>query len=59
MSEGLLVAGEPYVERGRSRRDYALTPAGRDALEREAAALAGAAETVAVRLRASGSAASA
>lgn len=59
MSEGLLVAGEPYVERGRSRRDYALTPAGQDALEREATALARAAETVAVRLRASGSAASA
>lgn len=59
MSEGLVVAGEPYVERGRSRRDYALTPAGREALAREAAALAYAAEAVRVRLRATGSAASA
>jgi PadR family transcriptional regulator PadR len=55
MSEGLIVAGEPYVENGRSRRDYALTPAGRQALQSEAAALARAAETVTARLRATGS----
>lgn len=51
-SEGLVVAGDPYVEHGRTRRDYALTPAGRQALEKEAAALERAAKTVRVRLRA-------
>lgn len=51
MSEGLVVAGEPYVEHGRTRRDYALTPAGRQALEREAATLERAARTVRTRLR--------
>ena len=29
IAEGLVVAGEPYVENGRERRDYALTPEGR------------------------------
>lgn len=55
ISEGLVTAGEPYLEHGRTRRDYALTPSGRQALQREAAALARAAETVTVRLRAAGS----
>lgn len=59
MGEGLVVAGEPYVERGRNRRDYELTPTGRKALQGEAAALARAAETVSLRLRAAGGGAAA
>jgi PadR family transcriptional regulator PadR len=49
---GLVIAGEPYVEGGRTRRDYALTPAGRDALDVEARRLARASRTVVTRLRA-------
>ena len=52
LNEGLVVAGEPYVQGGRERRDYALTPVGRAALEAEAARLASASRTVATRLRA-------
>jgi DNA-binding PadR family transcriptional regulator len=48
---GLVVAGEPYVEGGRRRRDYALTEQGRDALAAEARRLARAARTVTHRLR--------
>ncbi len=51
IAEGLVVAGEPYLEGGRTRRDYTLTPAGRGALEAEAERLAHAARTVARRLR--------
>ncbi len=54
MADELVVAGKPYIERGRTRRDYALTPAGRVALQGEAQRLARAAETVDVRLRATG-----
>jgi DNA-binding PadR family transcriptional regulator len=50
---GLVVAGEPYVEGGRQRRDYALTQAGRDELQAEAERLAHAARTVTRRLRVS------
>jgi len=52
IDEGLVVAGEPYTEGGRQRRDYSLTPAGRAALEAEAARLAQAARAVRGRLRA-------
>jgi len=52
--EGLVRAGEPYVEGGRNRRDYELTPSGRAALAAEADRLARAAATVGSRLRASG-----
>jgi PadR family transcriptional regulator, regulatory protein PadR len=52
LSESLVTAGEPYVEGGRHRRDYTLTPAGRALLAEEAARLAHAARTVSSRLRA-------
>ena len=52
IAEALVTAGEPYVERGRQRRDYTLTPAGRIALQAEAERLARAARTVDRRLRA-------
>jgi PadR family transcriptional regulator PadR len=52
IAEDLVVAGEPYTERGRTRRDYALTPAGRMALQREAQSLARAAKAVTRSLRA-------
>lgn len=52
IADGLVVAGERYVEGGRTRRDYALTPAGRTALQSEADKLAHAAKTVRRRLRA-------
>jgi PadR family transcriptional regulator PadR len=51
IDEGLVVAGEPYMEGGRRRRDYSLTPAGRAELEAEAARLAHAARSVRRRLR--------
>lgn len=51
VGEGLVAAGEPYVERGRQRRDYRLTPAGREALRAEAERLAHAARTVQRGLR--------
>ena len=52
VSEGLVVAGEPYVHGGRERRDYTLTPAGRAVLSAEAERLAKAARVVSRRLRA-------
>jgi PadR family transcriptional regulator len=51
IDEGLVVAGEPYLEGGRQRRDYTLTPTGRDELRAEADRLAHAARTVTRRLR--------
>jgi DNA-binding PadR family transcriptional regulator len=51
LSEGLVEAGEPYTEGGRQRRDYALTPPGRLALEAEAQRLQHAARVVSRRLR--------
>ncbi len=59
LNEGLVVAGEPYVQGGRQRRDYSLTPAGRGALDAEAARLARASRTVAARLQATAKAATA
>ena len=59
IAEGLVIAGEPYTERGRTRRDYALTPAGRAALKVEAQRMARAAETVIRSLRATTGAAAA
>lgn len=52
ISEELVVAGDPYVQGGRRRRDYTLTPGGRTALEREAQRLAHAGRVVSQRLRA-------
>ena len=52
VGEELVTAGEPYVQGGRQRRDYALTPAGRLALERETERMAGAARVVSATLRA-------
>jgi PadR family transcriptional regulator, regulatory protein PadR len=51
IEEGLVVAGEPYREGGRQRRDYTLTPIGRTQLQAEADRLAHAARTVTRRLR--------
>lgn len=51
IDEGLVMAGKPYLEGGRRRRDYALTQAGRYELEVEAQRLARAARTVSRRLR--------
>lgn len=53
IGEELVSAGEPYMEGGRQRRDYALTPAGRTALELETKRMASAAQVVSARLRAS------
>src|ERR1700677_1969660 len=50
LAEALVIAGEPYVERGRQRRDYTLTPAGRELLADEAARLEQAARAVSGRL---------
>jgi PadR family transcriptional regulator, regulatory protein PadR len=52
IGECLVVAGEPYLERGRQRRDYTLTEAGRAALRAEAERLEHAGRTVTRRLRA-------
>ena len=57
LSESLVIAGDPYVEGGRQRRDYTLTPAGRALLADEAARLAHAATTVSSRLSATSKAA--
>jgi PadR family transcriptional regulator PadR len=51
IEEDLVIAGEPYREGGRQRRDYALTPKGRGELEAEALRLAHAARAVTRRLR--------
>ena len=53
-TEGLVVAGDPYVVSGRERRDYQLTPAGRLVLADEAARLARASRVVGARLKATG-----
>ena len=53
IGEELVMAGEPYVQGGRRRRDYALTAAGRLALETETERMASAAHVVSARLRAS------
>ena len=53
LAEGLVSAGEPYVQGGRTRRDYALTSDGREALAAAAKKLAHAAATVTARLAAS------
>ena len=45
IGEGLVVAGEPYVENGRERRDYTLTQKGRGELQAETQRLAHAART--------------
>jgi PadR family transcriptional regulator, regulatory protein PadR len=55
IDEGLVVAGEPYLEGGRMRRDYPLTQSGRSELEAEAERLSNAGRTVASRLRATAS----
>ena len=52
IAEGLVVAGEPYTENGRRRRDYALTPDGRRELEAETRRLERTARTVTRRLKA-------
>jgi PadR family transcriptional regulator, regulatory protein PadR len=54
LSEGLVVAGEPYVVSGRERRDYQLTASGRLQLTEETDRLARAASVVGARLRATG-----
>jgi DNA-binding PadR family transcriptional regulator len=51
IAEGLVEAGEPYVHRGRERRDYVLTARGRGELEAETRRLQAAARTVSQRLR--------
>jgi PadR family transcriptional regulator PadR len=51
VDEGLVVAGEPYREGGRQRRDYTLTRKGRDELQAEADRLAHAARAVTRRRR--------
>src|SRR3954462_3474860 len=56
IDDGLVVAGAPYREGGRARRDYTLTPEGRSALDAEAQRLARAASTVRRRLRVTGGA---
>lgn len=55
IGDGLVVAGVPYREGGRERRDYTLTTAGRSALQDEAERLARAGRTIARRLRATAS----
>jgi PadR family transcriptional regulator PadR len=52
IAEGLVVAGDAYVENGRERRDYTLTTEGRRQLEAETRRLERAAHTVSGRLRA-------
>jgi PadR family transcriptional regulator PadR len=52
VAESLVAAGEPYMQGGRQRRDYALTPTGRLALAEESERMAAAAQTVRARLRA-------
>jgi PadR family transcriptional regulator PadR len=51
IDDGLVVAGDPYMEGGRRRRDYALTAKGRDELQAEARRLEHAARTVTRRLQ--------
>lgn len=51
IAERLVEAGDPYLERGRQRRDYRLTPSGRTELEAETARMVRAATVVGTRLR--------
>ena len=53
IGEELVRAGEPYVQGGRQRRDYALTPAGRLALEFEKGRTASVAHERPAQLRSS------
>ena len=53
LAEGLVSSGDPYTQGGRTRRDYALTNEGREALAAAAQRLAHAAATVTARLAAS------
>ncbi len=53
IGEELVTAGEAYLQGGRQRRDYALTPGGRLALQLETERMASAAHLMAARLRAS------
>jgi DNA-binding PadR family transcriptional regulator len=55
IDEGLIIGGKPYIEGGRTRRDYTLTESGRNELEAEAARLSHAGRTVMRRLRATAS----
>jgi len=52
IGEDMVTAGEAYVQGGRQRRDYTLTPAGRLALELETERMESAARVVSARLRA-------
>ena len=52
VGEGLVVAGDPYLEGGRERRDYSLTSSGRAALAAETERLSRAVTAVRGRLRA-------
>jgi PadR family transcriptional regulator PadR len=54
VAESLVTAGEPYMWHGRQRRDYSLTPAGRQTLAEESELMASAARTVNRRLNATG-----
>jgi PadR family transcriptional regulator PadR len=51
VGEALVVAGEPYQQGGRQRRDYRLTDTGREQLLQEAERLAAASAAVTGRLR--------
>ena len=50
VADGLIEAGRPYVQGGRERRDYTLTPKGREELRAEAECLDHAARVVRRRL---------
>jgi PadR family transcriptional regulator PadR len=50
IAAGLVVAGDPYVKGGRTRRDYALTQAGRSRLDTESQRLLRASRVVVRRL---------
>ena len=52
LAEGLVVAGRPYVEGGRQRRDYTLTVSGRETLVAETKRIVRAGRVVSRRLRA-------
>src|SRR6478609_11926313 len=56
IDDGLVVAGKPYREGGRMRRDYTLTQFGRGELEAEAERLSKAGRAVARLLRATATA---
>ena len=52
LAEGLVVAGRPYVEGGRQRRDYTLTASGRETLVAETKRIVRAGRVVSRRLQA-------